>query len=173
MSFADLADGASTALSRVSAIVQALSRPGEADERGLNGEATRLLRDLDLSLKKMDAEVKVAPPSSRRDLSEQLATLRVTLNGARAGLQKANDARARASLIRPDKARALEDAAVDKLQAVASKSSANTQKLQAAAQQLNDTQDIGVRCVGWASLSARAQGAAQTAECRHHLPAPH
>ena len=145
--FSDLADAAGASLSRASAIVQALTRPGEVDERALNSEATRLLRELDLALKKMDAEVKAAPPSSRRELSEQLATLRVSLNTARQGLQKANDARARASLMRPDKARALEEAAVDKLEAVASKSSANTQKLQAAAQQLNDTQDIGVRCV--------------------------
>ena len=146
-SFSDLSDTAASALSKVTGIVQTLSRPGEADERGLNSEATRLLRELDLTLKKMDAEAKVAPPSSRRDLNEQVAGLRVSVNTARTGLQKATDTRARASLIKPDKARAMEEAAVDKLTAVASKSSSNTQKLQAAQAQLNDTQDIGVKCV--------------------------
>ena len=145
--FSGLSETAASTISRVETVVSQLSRPGDVNERDLNLEAQRLLRELDSTLKKMDLEVKAAPPSSRRELTEQLAGYRVSLNTARSSLQKANDTRARASLIKPDKARAMDEAALDKLEAAALKSSSNTQKLQAAQQQLSETADIGVKWV--------------------------
>ena len=146
-SFADLADASGSSMKRLNGIVSQLSKTNELDEKGLNSEATRLLRELDMSVRKMETEAKAAPPSTRRELTEQLTALKSEVGSARSALQKANDTRARASLIKPDKARAMDEAALDKLEAAALKSSSNTQKLQAAQQQLSETADIGVKWV--------------------------
>jgi hypothetical protein len=134
-------------MKRLNGIVSQLSKTNELDEKGLNSEATRLLRELDMSVRKMETEAKAAPPSTRRELTEQLTALKSEVGSARSALQKANDTRARASLMKPDKAKAMEEAAVDKLQSAVSRQSNNTLILQQAQAQLNDTQDIGVRCV--------------------------
>ena len=62
--FSGLSESATSTSSRLDSVVSQLSRPGDVNERDLNLEAQRLLRELDSTLKKMDLEVKAAPPSS-------------------------------------------------------------------------------------------------------------
>jgi len=141
--FEETVDAAEANVKRLSTLALSLGKP-DTDEKTLNTEANKLAREVEATLRKLDNDAKGAAPSARRGMQESVSSLRVSLQGARTALQKANDIRARASLMKPDKAKAMEDASVDKLEAAARKSALNTARLQAAQAQINDTQDIGV-----------------------------
>ena len=147
--FTDLEDAAEAAVKRLAALSAKLAAPElDADAaKSLNFEVQRVQSEADQSLRGMEREVKAAGPAKRRELSESVGSLRQKLTEQRAAVQRANDARARAALIKPDRAKQVEEAATDKLSAAASRSAANTQKLREVQGVLADTQDIGVGCV--------------------------
>lgn len=157
MNFQDLADACEASIKKLSGCGSRIDATDDASAiKAVNNDATRFIRDADASLRKMDAEAKAAGPSQRREFMEQLAQLKSALQAARTTLQKANDGKARANLLKPaDRAKALDDAAHDKLNVASEKSSASTMKLQQAQQVLSETQDLGVKCVHSAIIAAR------------------
>jgi hypothetical protein len=162
MSFADLAESCESSIKKLAGCASRIDAAGEDSGavKNVNNEATRFIRDAQGFITKMEAEVKVAAPSQRRELVEQLAQLKASMQTARSSLQRANDGKARAALLKPaDKAKLINEAAHDKLESAANKSSASTMRLQQAQQQLAETADVGVKCVqrqthGWKSSSS-------------------
>ena len=126
-SFADLFDSCESNVKKLAAVATRMDSTEGSDSgsvKSLNSEATRLIREADLSLRKMEAEAKVAAPSQRRELLEQIATLKTSLQAARASLQRANDSKARVALLKPgDKSKAMDKESADKLEAASEKSS--------------------------------------------------
>jgi len=160
----DLVDAGEASIKKLAACAPKIDAAGDdaAAIKAVNNDATRFIREADGTLRKLEAEAKVAAPSQRREVMEQLAQLKASLQTARSALQKANDGKARASLLKPaDRARALDNAASDKLQSASEKSSASTLKLQQAQQVLSETQDLGVKCVGPGGAAPRASGASR------------
>lgn len=159
MSFADLAESCEASIKKLGLCSMRIDGAGEDAMaiKAVNNEATRFLRDAQGFVIKMEAELKVAAPSQRRELAEQLAQLKASLQTSRLGLQKANDNKARAVLLKPaDKAKAINEMAHDKLESAANKSSQSTVRLQQAQQQLAETADVGVKCVSATAIpSAR------------------
>lgn len=166
MSFADLADSCEASIKKLAACAPRVDASADAGEaKAVNGDATRHVREADGALRKMEAEAKAAGPSQRREYMEQLAQLKASLQAARGALQKANDGKVRAALLKPsDRAKALDGAANDKLQLASEKSSASTLKLQQAQVVLAETQDLGVGCV-----CCRRAGRARDARARASL----
>ena len=155
MSFADLAESCEASIKKLASCSSRIDGAGDdaSAVKSVNNEATRYLRDAQGFVNKMEAEVKVAAPSQRRELAEQLAQLKASLQTARLGLQKANDGKARAALLKPtDKAKVINDMAHDKLESAANKSASSTVRLQQAQQQLAETADVGVKLVIPATL---------------------
>ena len=149
--FSDIVEAAESSIKRLNACAASLGK-ADTDEKALNSEATKLGREVETVVRRLDTDAKAAAPSLRREMLESVSSLRVSLQAARTALQKANDVRARVSLLKPDKAKAMEEASVDKLEAAAKKSALNTARLQSAQAQMNDTQDIGVRLVLFAGV---------------------
>ena len=147
--FTDLADGCEASVKRLRELAARIAAPDtDADAaRNFNFEVQRVQSEADQSLRNMEREVKGAGPTKRREMSDRVAELRTALSEQRQSVTRANDARARAALIKPDRAKQVQEAATDKLQAAASRSAANTQKLRDVQSVLADTQDIGVGCV--------------------------
>ena len=154
-SYSDLNDGCEAAVKRLRDLAGKLASPDlDADAaKALNFEVQRVQSEAEQSLRGMEREVKGAGPAKRRVMSEQVAALRQQLAEQRGALTRANDARARASLIRPDRAKQMHEAASDKLEAAASRSAANTQKLRDVQSMVEDTTGIGVGCARlWAAM---------------------
>lgn len=110
---------------RLTGVVSKLDAADDADViKQLNGDATRFMRDADGAVRKMEAEAKAAGPGARREMMEKIATLKASLQAARASLQRSNDGKARAALLKPsDKSKAIDNEAHDKLESAAEKSS--------------------------------------------------
>lgn len=142
----DLREQCEAAVKKLSGVASRLGATDDADQiKSANSEATRYVRDADAAIRKLEAEARAAGPSQRRELMEQIAQLKASLQAVRSALQKANDGKARAALMKPaDRSAAIERDARDKLESAAEKSSLSTQRLQQASQALAETQDIGV-----------------------------
>lgn len=167
--FEDLAESCEASIKKLNACGARLGADADAAAaKAANNDATRFVRDAQGYVTKMEAEAKVAAPSARRELVERIAQLKAALQAARSTVQKANDAKERASLLKPaDKAKAIDAAAQDKLESAAKKSTTSTAKLQQAQQVLAETQDLGVKCVRRGRRGAARGGWA----ARLHRPA--
>lgn len=110
---------------RLVGVVQRLDGADDADAiKALNSDATRFMRDADGSVRKMEAEAKAAGPGARREMMEKIAVLKSSLQAARSSLQRSNDSKARAALLKPsDRSKAIDNEAHDKLESAAQKSS--------------------------------------------------
>ena len=117
-----------------------------ADEvRAVNAEATRLQKDADAALRKLEAEAKGSAPSARRPLLEAAAALKQALAKAKADLQKANDTAGRSELLsKAGKQQQREADATARMAATADKAASGSAKLAQANQVLAETTDIGV-----------------------------
>ena len=117
-----------------------------ADEvRAVNAEATRLQKDAEAALRKLEAEAKGSAPSARRPVLDAIATLKAALAKARADLQRANDGAGRSELLSKSGKQAQREAdATGRIAAAADKAASGSAKLAQANQVLAETADIGV-----------------------------
>ena len=125
-SFDDLREQAESSIKKLGALAPQLDNPNVLADgiKALNSEATRFVRDADSALRKMEAEAKAAGPSQRREMVEKIASTKAAMQAARASVQRANDGKARAALLKTsDKSAAIDMEARDKLESAAEKSS--------------------------------------------------
>jgi ElaB/YqjD/DUF883 family membrane-anchored ribosome-binding protein len=83
-----------------------------ADEvKSMNAEASRLQRDADTALRRLETEAKASAPSVRRQLVDTVAQLKASLGKAKNDLQQANDKAGRQELLgKAGKQKRLEEA---------------------------------------------------------------
>jgi hypothetical protein len=124
--FPELKESCETATKKLAGVASRMSSAqASPDElKQLNAEATRLQRDAESSLRKLETEAKGSAPTVRRTLLDTISTLKAGLAKARADVQKANDNAARGELLGgKGKSEKMEGEARDKLAAAADKAS--------------------------------------------------
>ncbi len=88
------------AVKKLSSVVGRIKPQTSPDElKQLNSEASRLQKEAESTLRKLEAEAKGSAPSVRRGQLDSIATLKSSLNKARTELQKVNDNVARGELL--------------------------------------------------------------------------
>jgi hypothetical protein len=120
-----------------------------ADEvKSMNAEASRLQRDADTALRRLETEAKASAPSVRRQLVDTVAQLKASLGKAKNDLQQANDKAGRQELLgKAGKQKRLEEDALGRMAATADKAASGSQKLAQANAVLQETSDIGVAVI--------------------------
>jgi hypothetical protein len=122
-SFEESRDTAEAGIKKLSQVAARIGGKASPDElKSMNSEASRLQRDAEAAIRRLETEAKGAPPSVRRGQLDTISTLKGSLNKARADLQKANDSAARGELLgKGDRQKKLEADATDKLAGAADK----------------------------------------------------
>lgn len=101
--FEDLKDSADASIRKLATVAQKIQGTGgnaTPDElKQLNNEASRLQRDAEATIRKLETEAKGSAPSVRRGLLDSISSLKANLNKSRDSVQKANDASNRGDLL--------------------------------------------------------------------------